>query len=163
MENVIQLKKKNTLEFNIVDENGNKTGEKIEFDLESLELPLKYQECLDRHEKNRQCLQMQFIAIDKKEDVSVGKEKGTKILSKNEEQKYEALKEYYKKEMDALDLFLGKDGCKKLLNGREPYYSMFDDINDVIEPILPKLKIHANDIIDRIKNKYSKKEDNVIE
>lgn len=163
MENVIQLKKKNTLSFEIVDENGNKTGESIEFDLESLELPLKYQECLDRHMRNKQSLEMQFIAIDKKQDITAGKDKGTKILTRNEEEKYEVLKEYYKKEMEALDLFLGKNGCKKLLNGREPYYSMFDDINDVIEPILPKLKVHAEDITNRIKDKYKEKEDNVIE
>ena len=157
-DNVIKLKKKNTLSFEIVDENGNKIGEKIEFDLEDIELPLKYQECLERHEKNRQSLQMQFVAIDKKDD-----HKGKKLLSKNEEDKYEVLKEYFRREMDALDLFLGKDGCKKLLNGRAPYYSMFDDINEVIEPILPKLQLHADDIINKIKQKYSKKEDNVIE
>ena len=32
------------------------------------------------------------------------------------------------------------------------------DINDVIEPILPKLKVHAEDIINRVKEKYNKKE-----
>ena len=163
MENVIQLKKRNTLSFEIVDENGNKTGETLEFDLEDIELPLKYQECLDKHTRNKQSLDMQFIAIDKKQDVTNGKDKGTKILTRNEVEKYEVLKEYYKREMEALDLFLGKDGCKKLLNGREPYYSMFDDINDVIEPILPKLKVHAEDIINRVKEKYNKKEDNVLE
>ena len=158
MENVIQLKKRNILSFEIVDEEGNKTGEKLEFDLEDIEVPLKYQECLERHKKNTQCLDMQFVAIDKKQDI-----KGKKLLSKNEEEKYEALKEFFKKEMEALDLFLGKDGCKKLLNGRKPYYSMFDDINDVIEPILPKLNISTKDIINKIKNRYSKKEENIIE
>jgi len=158
MENVIQLKKKNTLIFPIVDENGNKTGESLEFDMEDLELPLKYQECLDSHEKNKKRLQMQFVAIDKKED-----HKGKKLLTKNEEEKLKVLKEYFESEMESLDKILGKDGCKKLLNGREPYYSMFDDINDALEPILPQLQIHANDIIDKIKNKYKDKEDNVIE
>lgn len=158
MENVIQLKKKNTLSFEIVDENGNKTGEKLEFDMEDLEMPLKYQQCLDEHKRNVQRLQMQFVAIDKKED-----HKGKKILSKNEEEKLKALKEYYDSEMLALDKILGVNGCKKLLNGREPYYSMFDDINDVLEPILPKLQVHTNDIINKIKDKYKDKEENVIE
>lgn len=158
MENVIQLKKKNTLVFEIVDENGNKTGEKLEFDMEDIELPLKYQQCLDEHKRNAQRLQMQFVAIDKKED-----HKGKKILSKNEEEKLKALKEYYQSEMESLDKVLGFNGCKKLLNGREPYYSMFDDINDVLEPILPKLQIHTNDIVNRIKDKYKNKEENVIE
>ena len=101
MENVIQLKKKNTLSFEIVDENGNKTGEKLEFDIEDIELPLKYQQCLDEHKKNTQRLQMQFVAIDKKED-----HKGKKILSKNEEEKFKALKEYYQSEMESRDKVL---------------------------------------------------------
>ena len=158
MENVIQLKKRNTLKFEIVDEEGNKTGENLEFDLEDIELPLKYQQCLEEHQKNMQRLKMLCIAIDKKEDL-----KGKKLLSRNEEEKIKALNEYYINEMESLDKVLGKDGCKKLLNGRKPYYSMFDDINDAIEPILPKLKIHAKDITDKIKNKYGKKEENVIE
>ncbi len=157
-DNVIKLKKRNTLVFQIEDENGVKTGEKLEFDIEDIELPLKYQQCLDEHKKNTQRLQMQFIAIDKKEDL-----RGKKILSKNEEEKFKALKEYYQSEMESLDKVLGFNGCKKLLNGREPYYSMFDDINDVLEPILPKLKIHTNDIINKIKDKYKDKEENVIE
>ena len=158
MENVIQLNKKNTMVFQIVDENGNKTGESLEFDIEDIELPLKYQQCIDKHQKNVQRLQMQFVAIDKKED-----HKGKKLLTKNEEEKLKALKEYYDSEMEALDKVLGKDGCKKLLNGREPYFTMFNDINDVLEPILPKLQVHANDIINKIKDKYKDKEDNVIE
>jgi len=57
--------------------------------------------------------------------------------------------------MEALDLFLGEGGTKKLLNGRKPYYEMYDDINDILEPILPKLQKTAEDIEDRIKQKYS--------
>ena len=48
--------------------------------------------------------------------------------------------------MEALDLFLGQNGTNKLLNGRKPYYSMYEDINDMLVPILPKLKLKADDI-----------------
>ena len=66
--------------------------------------------------------------------------------------------------MDALDLFLGEGGTKKLLNGRKPYYSMYDDISEILEPILPKLKLSADSIVKKIKEKYSNtKENDVLE
>ena len=66
--------------------------------------------------------------------------------------------------MDALDLFLGEGGTKKLLNGRKPYYSMYDDISEMLEPILPKLKLSADSIVEKIKEKYSNtKENDVLE
>ena len=98
--------------------------------------------------------------VDKKED-----NKGKFILSWKEEEKLKVLQEFYKREMEALDLFLGEDGTKKLLNGRKPYYSMYEDISEMLEPILPKLKLRADDIASKIKQKYSNKvtEKNVLE
>ena len=41
---------------------------------------------------------------------------------------------------------------------------MYDDISKIIEPILPKLQIKAQDIAKKIKEKYSnKKEENTLE
>ena len=158
-ENFIQLKKDNILRIGIKDSNGVDTGNYLEFDLEDIELPLRLNQCEAQHRKNIEYLKMQFIIIEKKED-----KKGKYILSWKEEEKLKVLQEFYKREMSALDLFLGKDGTKKLLNGRKPYYSMYEDINDILEPILPKLKLNADGIAKRIKEKYSvKKEDNVLE
>ena len=94
------------------------------------------------------------MIIDKKED-----KKGKFILSWNEEVKLKVVKEFYQREMDSLDLFLGQGGTKKLLNGRNPYYSMYEDISEMLEPILPKLKLRADDIANRIKEKYSNKKE----
>ena len=60
---------------------------------------------------------------------------------------------------------MGENGVQKLLNGRNPYYSMYEDINEMLEPILPKIKIRADDIASKIKNKYNNKanEKNVLE
>ena len=159
MENFIQLKKDNIIRFGIKDVNGKDTGEFLEFDMESVEYPLKLNKCDILHKKNLEYVKNEFLIIDKKQD-----HKGKYILSWKEEQKLEVLKEFYKREMEALDLFLGKDGCKKLLNGREPYYSMYEDIAEAIEQILPKLKLSVDEIGDKIKEKYGKKkEENVIE
>ena len=160
MENFIQLKKDNILRIGIRDAEGKETGEHLEFDMEDIELPLKLNECEAKHRKNLENLKMQFVIIDKKED-----KKGKFVLSWKEEEKLKVLQDFYKKEMEALDLFLGKNGTKKLLNGRNPYYSMYEDINDMLVPILPKLKLKADDIANKIKEKYSNEatEKNVLE
>ena len=160
-ENFIQLKKDNILRIGIKDSEGNDTGEHLEFDLEDINLPLRLNECDEKHRKNLEFLRNQFIIIDKKED-----KKGKKILSWKEEEKLKVLQEFYKREMEALDLFLGENGTKKLLNGRNPYYSMYEDINEILVPILPKLKLRADDIAKKIKDKYSNannKDKNVLE
>ena len=160
MADFIQLKKDNILKIGIKDIEGNDTGEHLEFDMEDIELPLRLNECEARHRKNLEFLKMQFVIIDKKED-----KKGKFILSWKEEEKLKILQEFYKREMEALDLFLGQNGTNKLLNGRKPYYSMYEDINDMLVPILPKLKLKADDIANKIKEKYSNKatEKNVLE
>lgn len=152
MADFIQLKKDNIIRIGIKDTNGVATGEHLEFDIEDIELPLKLNECEARHRKNLEFLRNQFLIIDKKED-----KKGKYILSWKEEEKLKVLKEFYKREMEALDLFLGVGGTKKMLNGRNPYYSMYEDINDMLEPVLPKIKINADDIANKIKEKYNNK------
>lgn len=154
-DNFIHLKKDNIIRIGIKDADGNDTGEHLEFDLEDIDLPLRYQECDNMHRKNIQDIKMRLSIINKKED-----KKGKKMLSLNEEEKIKAIKEFYKKEMDALDLFLGDGGTKKLLNGRKPYYTMYDDINETLEPIMPIIKKGFDNIEEKIKNKYSIKRDN---
>ena len=150
MADFIQLKKDSILRIGIKDSEGNDTGEHLEFDMEDINLATRLNDCDEKHRKNLEFLRNQFVIIDKKED-----KKGKKILSWKEEEKLKVLQEFYKREMEALDLFLGENGTKKLLNGRNPYYSMYEDINDILKPILPKLKLRADDIAKKIKDKYS--------
>ena len=159
MDDFIQLKKDNILRIGIKDSEGKDTKEHLEFDLEDIELPLKLSECEFKHKKNIEYLKNQMIIIDKKQD-----KKGKYILSSYEKEKILVIKEFYQREIKALDLFLGEGGTNKILNGRKPYYSMYDDISKIIEPILPKLQIKAQDIAKKIKEKYSnKKEENTLE
>lgn len=154
----IRLKKDNILKFAIQTADGEDTGNFLEFDIEDLELPIRLQECVEMHKKNINNLKTQYIIIDKRQD-----KKGKKIMSANEEAKIKELQNFYKKEIEALDLFLGKGGTEKLLNGRKPYLSMYDDINEYIAPIIPIIEEKAGNIKDKIKEKYSKKESDVIE
>lgn len=158
MENFIQLKKDNILRIGIKTADGKETGEHLEFDMEDVELPLRLNECEAQHRKNINDLKMKVLLIDKKED-----KKGKKILSWKEEEKIKLFKEFYEKEMESLDLFLGEGGTAKLLNGRKPYYSMYEDISDMLKPILPLLKKSTDDIISKVKEKYANVKEDVLE
>lgn len=158
MENFIQLKKDNILRIGIKTADGVDTGEHLEFDMEDIELPLRLNECEAQHRKNINDLKMKTLLIDKKED-----KKGKKILSWKEEEKIKLFKEFYEKEMESLDLFLGKGGTAKLLNGRKPYYSMYEDISEMLKPILPLLQKSTDDIINKVKEKYANVKEDVLE
>lgn len=160
--NSIQLKRsKEVLRLRIKDENGNDTGNYLEFNLGDLDYLLILQDMMEADKKNREYLKNQYAIIDKKQD-----HKGKKLFSANEEAKIKAMNDFYKKEAEIYDMFLGKDGVKKLLNGRKLTPGTLDEIDEIIEKaILPKLEIKAEDIKKNIMQKYSNKEkrDDVIE
>lgn len=160
--NIIQLKEsKDVLRLKIKDEKGNDTGNFLEFNLGDLDYLLVLQDMMEADKKNREYLKNQYTIIDKKED-----HKGKKLFSSNEEAKIKATNEFFKKEAEIYDMFLGKDGVKKLLNGRKLTLARLDEIDEIIEKaILPKLQIKAEDIKKDIMEKYSNKtkRDDVIE
>lgn len=164
MEYIKVNNQKDILKIGLQDMDGqpilDKKGETVfwQFDLSDIELPLKLSKIEYQHHQNQKWARNQFLIIDKKEDI-----KGKFLLSKNEEDKINVLKEYYKKEEEILDIILGVGGTKKFLNGRNYYWEMFEDINDVLEQIIPKFESTFTNITDRIKKKYDKKEDNIIE
>lgn len=154
-ENFVQLNKSNLLRLGIKDENGKDTGEYLEFDLEDIELPLRYQDLLEQEKKNRQNLKNQLMIIEKRQDV-----KGKKLMSKNEEDKIKAINEFYKKEVDVLNGFLGDRGVEKLLNGRKIGWTTLEEIDEIVsKQIQPYLKDNMTSIEDKIKNKYGHKEE----
>ena len=160
METKIRLKKNNIIKIRIEDENGNDTGNYLEFDLEDISLPLRAQQVQEEHKKNLNYLKMSFALIDKKPEKS-----GKKLLTSNEEEKLKVIKTFYEKEMTILDLVLGEGATRKILNGRRPYYEMFDDIMEYLEPVIPIFKEAQEKLEKSLIEKYSKKSEdtNVIE
>ena len=156
----IKLKDDDTLRLEIVDSNGVSTGEFLEFQLEDIELPFKYQEIIERLKKSRQTLKNQFTIIEKKQDHN-----GKKLMSSNEEEKLKALNNFYKEQVEIYNIFLGENGVQKLLNGRKLRWTTLSEIDELIEKqIAPQLDLTMADITKKIKSKYSnKKEDNVLE
>lgn len=158
--NAIQLKNDNILRLEINNDKGERTGEYLEFDLEDIELPLIYQDIIEKLKISRKKLKNQFIIIDKKQDS-----KGKKLLSANEEAKIKALNSFYKEQVNIYNMFLGKNGVQKLLNGRKLRWSTLEEIDEIIEKqIAPKLDITIDKISKKIKEKYStNKEEKTLE
>lgn len=149
-ENFIKLNKSDILRLGIQTDEGKDTGEYLEFDLEDIELPLKYQELLEKDKKNKEHLRNQLNIIDRRQDV-----KGKKLMSKNEEDKIRALGEFFKKEEEVYDIFLGENGVKKLLNGRKLGWTSLQEIDEIIgKQISPYLDIRMEKITDKVKQKY---------
>lgn len=155
-ENFIQLGKSDILRLEIRTEDGNTTGEVLEFDLEDIELPLKYQEMAEKDKKNKEQLRNQLYIIEKRQDV-----KGKKLLSKNEEDKIKAVNDFLKKEVDIYNIFLGEHGVEKLLNGRKLGWTSLQEIDEIIEKqIIPHLDIRMENIVEKVKDRYAIKTKN---
>lgn len=152
-DNYIQLNNNDDiLRLKIKTADGKETGEVLEFDFEDIELPLRYQDLIEKDKKNRESIKNQLNIIDRRQDV-----KGKKLLSKNQEDKIKALNEFFNKEIEVYNMFLGENGVQKLLNGRKIGWTTLQEIDDIIEKqIAPKIKINMNKINDKVKEKYGK-------
>lgn len=149
-DNVIKLNKSDVLTLKIETEDGKDTGECLTFDLGDIELPLRYQELLEKDKKNKENLKNQMLIIDKRQDV-----KGKKLLTKNEEDKIRALNEFFIKEIEVYNMFLGPRGVEKLLNGRKFTWTTLQEIDKIIEKqISPHLDISMKSITEKVKEKY---------
>ena len=150
-DNVIKLNKSDVLTLKIETSEGKDTGEVLTFDLEDIELPIRYQELIEKNKRNVENLRNQLLIIDKRQDV-----KGKKLMSKNEEDRVKALNDFYKKQVEVYNIFLGENGVQKLLNGRKLGWTTLQEIDEIIDKqIAPYLKQNMKSINDKVKEKYS--------
>lgn len=150
-DNFIQLGKSDVLRLGIRTDEGEETGEFLEFDLGDIEMPLRYQELIEKDRKNKEYLKNQLTIIDRREDV-----KGKKLLTKNEEDKIRALKDFFVKEVEVYNMFLGPRGVEKLLNGRKLTWDTFNEIDKIIDKqIAPHLNKNMENITNKVKEKYA--------
>ena len=155
MENVVKLNKDSVLRLKIQTNEGIDTGEYLEFNLEDIELPLIYQDLVEKDKKNKEYLKNELMLIEKREDV-----KGKKLLSKNQEDEIKAFQKFFNKEKEIYNMFLGERGVEKLLNGRKLSWTSLQEIDEIIEKqIAPYLEKNMTSIQDKIKEKYSIKQD----
>lgn len=149
-DNVIKLNKSDVLTLKIETSEGEDTGEVLTFDLEDIELPIRYQELIEKNKKNTEYFKNQLLIIDKRQDV-----KGKKLLSKNEEDKIKAMNDFFKKQIEVYNMFLGENGVQKLLNGRKIGWTTLAEINEIIEKqIAPYIEKNMKSITEKVKEKY---------
>lgn len=152
MKNTIKLEEDETLQFEILNKEGNPTGEYLEFNLNDISLPLKYRDLVLKDKENKTNFRKDVMIVNKKQDVKI---KGDP-LSKNEVEIFELNKKYINKEVEIYNIFLGENGVQKLLNGRPLGWDTFDKIDKLIETnIVPLLNKYSASLEDMIKNKYS--------
>lgn len=145
--------------FGIKTPDGQDTGEYIEIDIEDLELPIKANECQVKHIENFNKLKEKLASASQKDDTRNENE----MLTEKQKEVVEAYKEFYEQEELALDRFLGEGATKKLLGGRKPYITMYDDINEYLEQIVPVMKDAQKNLEEKIKAKYkAEAEDNIL-
>lgn len=150
-EKVIKLNPTDVLVLKIETDKGEKTGEELRFDLEDTQLFLRYEELIKKDKANRIELQNKLTIINKQEDV-----KAENLLSRNEKAQLEAINDFFKKEIEVYNMFLGENGVQKLLNGRAMTWEALDEIDEIIDKqIKPYLDINMQNIANKIKQKYS--------
>ena len=164
MEYITLKKRKDILKLGLKEENENVikdvAGNEVflEFDLGDINLPLKYNKCINAVDTAKKNLKGQFIIIDKKPDHKHGKN----TCSANDEARVKAVKQFYKDMEIAMDMFLGQGGTRKFLNGKSPYWEMWDDIDEMLKPYYDKMHLTLSDMTDRIKEKYKVRESEVL-
>ena len=67
-------------------------------------------------------------------------------MSKNEEDKIKAINDFYKKEVEILNGFLGDRGVEKLLNGRKVGWTTLEEIDDKFIETLKALVLNPEAI-----------------
>lgn len=146
----IQLEKDDIFRIGIKDCEGKDTGDILEFDLSDIELPLRYQEMIEKDKKNRIEMQNKLQIISKKEDV-----KSSKMFTKNQEEVLHLVKDFFDKEKEVYNMFLGENGVEKLLQGRKLGWTTLNEIDNIIDKfILPNLDINFEKVTDKIKKIY---------
>lgn len=148
----LRIEKKDTYIIEV-----NDAGETIEFDLVDISLPLRFNKAYLEVEKSLRWLEGQIALKDK--EASDSEKVG--LLTKGEEKLLKAWDKAFKDMRKAMDNFLGEGGCQKVFGDRN-YLEMWSDLFDALEPHIEKMGIRNEDIKNRIKAKYSKKDEGVL-
>ena len=135
----------------------NDKGETIEFDLVDIELPFKCERAFTEVHRIADALKAKIVIIGKKEDRQL---KG-RAMTANEEALLLAYKEAFTEMRVAMDAFLGDGACQKIFGDRN-YIEMYDELANALKPHLEKMKLTNDNIMERIKAKYSKQDDGVL-
>lgn len=131
----------------------NDNGDTIVFDLTDVDLPLRFEKCLEDLNKLSNTVKEKELIIRKKQD-----EAGKGFLTKNQLELAKLTSEMYAESRKAVDGLIGEGACQKIF-GKTNYINMFDDLFKALEPHIEKMGLKQKNAIELITNKYSKVED----
>ena len=134
----------------------NDKGETIVFDTEDIELPFKFNDAYLKVEQLTKDLTRKEALIEKQKECSHG------LVSNKDEKRRQLYKEFYKQMREAMDEFLGAGGVQKIFGDRN-YPDMYNDLFDALKPHLEKIGISSTKSIERIEQKYSESDEDVLE
>ena len=134
----------------------NDKGETIVFDTEDIELPFKFNDAYLKVEQLTKDLTRKEALIEKQKECSHG------LVSNKDEKRRQLYKEFYKQMREAMDEFLGAGGVQKIFGDRN-YPDMYNDLFDALKPHLEKIGISSKKSIERIEQKYSESDEDVLE
>ena len=78
--------------------------------------------------------------------------------------KIKALNDFFNKEVEVYNMFLGENGVQKLLNGRKFTWTTLEEIDNIIEKqIAPHFENSMEKIGEKIKSKYTQETKNAEE
>lgn len=142
----------------------NDNGDTICFAMGDVSLPFKLNEAYEDISKIQDWLKQKMLVINKQADSQIK----NSAFTKNQLAIMKAQEQAFKDMRTAMDKFLGEGGCQKIfgdVNYLEMYNDLFDELTKKDENGLSHLdymKISTDSINDRIIEKYSQVEDQVI-
>lgn len=149
--NSLRVKKENIYRIEVNDD-----GEYIEFDLEDVNLNMKFYKAIEDYEK------LQKKITKKEKELKKKNADGMEFLE------YE--QSVFKEMRKIMDSFLGENACKKIFGARNTYnmfYDLLEELDKKREDLggkshLEMLEISADNLRAKIISKYSNKETDVI-
>lgn len=134
----------------------NDKGETITFDPADIELPFKFNDAYLEVEKVRKQWKAKEAVIKKKKPQQHG------LVTTVDEEYRKLARTAYADMRNAMEKFLGAGAMQKIFGDRN-YDEMYTDLFTALDPYLKKLGITIDDSVKRIKEKYSDKEEDVME
>lgn len=118
--------------------------------------PLKIESTYKALDRETEKLKQELIILDKKEDVE-----GDGLLSRNQKDRLLKIRDYNVKCGQLIDELLGQGTIEKVFKGAN-YVGMYNDLFEALSPAFKEVYGNPDAVIDRIKQKYSKKDDDVL-
>lgn len=135
----------------------NDNGDFITLDPLDLDFPLKLNKAVSELEKKTSLFKQAILVIEKREDT---KEKN-ELLTRNQKEKFQKYEKYLDECGTIINNLFGEGTCRKVF-GDKKYFGMYEDFVNALEPILKKLYGNTEAVVERVKSKYSKTNNDVL-